>query len=149
MSTDLAVTGGIELVNVETGEFLPATVENAAVVLHAARTMKRRLDNVIAETTSFLLAESQVRGTKTLEAGREKITLTGGPTVDYDTTDLMDALREAGCPEERIAEAVIEEISYKPNRSVLRQLAAANPDYRAAVELAERTIEKPWRASVK
>jgi hypothetical protein len=35
------------------------------------------------------------------------------------------------------------------NRAVLRQLAAANPDYRAAIELAEHEIEKPYRATVK
>lgn len=147
--TDIAVIETAELVNVETGERVPATIENAAVVLHAARTMKRRLDDVIGATTSWLIHESMVRGTKTLEAGRDKITLTGGPSVDYDPTDLMDALRLAGCPEARISEAVVEEVSYKVNRSVLRQLVAANPDYAAAVELAERTIEKPYRASVR
>lgn len=147
--TDLAVIHDVELVNVQTGERLPATVANAAVVLHAARAMKRRLDDVIADTTAFLLRESQTRGTRTLEAGREKIVLTGGATVEYDPVDLMDALREAGCPEARIMEAVEETVSYKVNRSVLRQLVAANGDYRAAVELAERTVEKPVRAAVK
>lgn len=147
--TDIAVVETDTLLDVETGELLPATVDNAAVVLRAARTMKGRLNDVIAATTSFLLHESQVRGTKTLEAGREKIVLTGGPSVDYDPTDLMEALREAGCPEERIGEAVVEEITYKVNRSVLRQLAGANPDYKSAIEASELTVEKPWRAAVK
>jgi hypothetical protein len=147
--TELALNEETLLVNVETGEQMRATVDNAAEVLDAARRMKRRLDEVIGAATSYLLAESQTRGTKTLPFTHGKVELSGGLTVDYDPVDLVEALREAGCPEERIAEAVVEEISYRVNRSVLRQLAGANPDYRAAVELAERTVERPWRAAVK
>lgn len=134
-----------ELLNVETGEVLPATAENAAVVLLAARAMKQRLNDVVSETTGWLVEEARRRGTKTLAS----VTLSGGPTLEYDASDLMEALRIAGCPEDRIGEAVVAEITYKVNRSVLRQLAAANPDYRAAIELAERTVEKSYRASVK
>ncbi len=40
-------------------------------------------------------------------------------------------------------------ISYKVDRAVLRQLAAANPDYKAAIELAQVEVEESYRASVK
>lgn len=147
--TDIAVHVDLHLLDVESGELLPATLENAAAVLDAARRMKRRLDDVIRDATSFLLAESQTRGTKTFHIGNGRVELSGGPTVEYDPVDLMEALRAAGCPEDRIGEAVEETVSYKVNRAVLRQLVGANEDYRAAAELAERTLEKPWRAAVK
>jgi hypothetical protein len=136
-------------VNVETGEYLPATVANAATVLLAARSMKHRIDDVIAGVTTFLVGESAVRGTKTLNTGDRTVTLTGGEGISYDAVDLMEALRMAGCPEDRIEQAVTTTVSYKVNRSVLTQLRAANPDYKAAIELAERQVEMPWRASVK
>lgn len=147
--TEIATIQEQSLLNVETGEVLAASVSNAAVVLEAARSMKRRLQLVIDDATAFLLAESQTQGTKTFHTEHGKVELSGGPSVEYDPADLMEALREAGCPEDRVSAAVEETVSYKVNRSVLRQLAGANPDYKAAAELAERNVEKPWRAAVK
>lgn len=147
--TDVAIREEVALLNVETGEMLPATIDNAALVLVAAREMKQRLNRVIEDATRYLLHESQVQGTKTFHTGNGKVELSGGPMVDYDPLDLMEALREAGCPEDRISAAVEETVSYKVNRSVLRQLTGANEDYRIAAELAERVLEKPHRAAVK
>ena len=62
---------------------------------------------------------------------------------------LDELLREAGCPEERIRDAITPVLTYKVNQLVLKQLAGANPDYRAAIELAHRSVEVPWRVSVK
>lgn len=148
MSTDLARqhTG---LLNVETGEILPATVESAAAVLIAARNMKQRVNDVVAETTVYLADEAARRGTKTLNGGGEKIVLTGGLTEEYDVQDLIVFLRNAGCPEDRLDQAIVTEITYRVNKSVIRQLAAANPEYKAAIELAKRLVEKPVRANVK
>ncbi len=147
--SEVAVTQSQELVNVETGERLPATVANAAAVLQAARSMKERINDVVASATLYLVSESARRGTKTLNVGDVSVVLTGGASVSYDAEDLMEALRIAGCPEDRIEQAVVATVSYKVNRAVLRQLAAANPDYQAAIELAEVPVETPWRASVK
>lgn len=147
--TDIVDAKTHSLVDVLTGEFLPATVDNAARVLDAARRMKGRLNDVVADATGFLLAESQRIGTKTLETGHGKVVLTGGASTEYDCLDLMNGLRAAGCPEERISAAVQEEVSYKANRAVLRQLAAANPAYADVIRSAEHEIEKPYRASVR
>lgn len=150
MTTDLVELRDVsELVDVETGETLEVTAGNAARVIAAARRMKDRIQTVIDDATAVLRLQSALEGTKTLETEHGKVTLSGGEAVEYDAIDLMEALREAGCPEERIEKAVVAEITYKVNRSVLRQLAAANEDYRAAVELAERRVVKPYRASVK
>lgn len=147
MSTDLEQFTG--LLDVQTGELLPATVSNAARVINAARAMKSNVNQIVQEATAWLVRESEQRGTKTLHDDHETVTISGGLSVEYDPHDLVEALQLAGCPQDRIDQAVVTEISYKVDRSVLRQLAAANPDYRAAIELAEREIEKPYRATVK
>lgn len=138
-----------ELLDVSSGEVLPATVENAGRVITAARDMKSRIGEVIAQATAYLSDEAARQGTKTLHDGGATITLSGGLTDDYDPQDLMAGLREAGCPEERIDEAVVATVSYKVNKSVLRQLAGANLAYRAAIEEARFQYDKPMRASVK
>ncbi len=138
-----------DLLNVETGELLPATVDNAATVIQAARTMRSRLHDVVAQATAWLAEESARQGTKTLHAGTSSVVLSGGPTDEYDPLELMNYLRNAGLPEQRVDDAVTTIIDYKVNRSVLRQLAAANPEYADAIEQAKRTVEKPMRVTIK
>lgn len=135
------------LLNPATGELMPATVENAGAVLQAARGLEENLRDLKAEVTAFLVATAEERGTKTLHADDFTVKLTGGDTDEYDAQDLMEALRLADCPEDRIEAAVTPIITYKVNRSVLKQLAV-NPNYKAAIELARRTVFKPYRAAV-
>jgi hypothetical protein len=137
------------LIDVLTGEALEPTPENAARVLAAVAEMRDRLTTVSAEATFVLVEESRRLGTKTLHTSTGKVTISGGPGVEYDELALTAALREAGCPEERITEAVEEEISYKVRRNVLNQLAKANPAYAEAIRTAERETVKPLRASVR
>ena len=61
----------------------------------------------------------------------------------------MEGLREEGLPEERLAQAVEQIVSYKVKALVLRQLAAANLGYAAAIDAARMTTEKPWRVYIK
>lgn len=148
-STELVVAEPTGLVDVQTGEVLPATITNAAKVLESARDLKKRIDRIVAETTEYLVEETTRQGTKTLRAGDTTLVLSGGLTEDYDPQALVEALIAADCPAQRIEEAVVPTVTYKVNRSVLRQLAAANEDYKAAIELATFQIEKPYRAAVK
>lgn len=148
--TEIAVTDQhVGFLNIQTGELLPATPANAAQVLLACRAMKEHVNDLVNEATAFLVSEAERLGTKTIHAGDHVITLNGGTSEEYDPHDLSQLLRECDCPEDRIEQAVVAEVTYKVNRSVLRQLAAANPNYRAAVELARREVEKPYRATVK
>ena len=137
------------LLDVRTGELLPATVGNAARAIASARALKNQINAIVSEATAYLVEVSEHQGTKTLHEDGETITITGGTGTDYDASDLIDTLTEAGCPAERIEQAVIAQISYKIDRAVLRQLAAANEDYKAAIQLAERETEKPYRVSLK
>ncbi len=137
------------LPDVETGELLEPSVPNAVQVIEAARTMRGRINEIVAAATAWLAEESARQGTKTLHAGASSVVLSGGPTDEYDPLELMNYLRNAGCPEQRVDDAVTTIIDYKVNRSVLRQLAAANPEYADAIEQAKRTVEKPMRATIK
>lgn len=137
------------LLDVRTGELLEPTVDNAARVIHSARALKNQATEIVNEATAYLVEESTRQGTKTLHGEDETVTLTGGLSVDYDAVELIEGLTEVGCPSNRIDQAVVQVVTYKVDRSVLRQLSAANPDYRTAIELAEVQVEKPHRASVK
>lgn len=151
-TTELVVVEEVELLDVRSGEVLPATVENAHHVLEAARDMKDTCQRVIRATTDWLVEESGRLGTKTFATpGGGKVALSGGPTTKIDGQLLEQLLGEAGCPEERIRDCVtrVETIDYKVNGSVVRQLAASNPDYKAAIDLASHTEEKSWSASLK
>jgi hypothetical protein len=146
-STEIAAPR--QLLDVGSGELLPATTTNAAAVLVAAREMKDKIQDVIRDAEAFLAEESRIQGTKTLRAGAYTLSLTGGSTTRYDPVTLREALQMAGCPEERIDACIVAKIEYTVNRSVLRQLVGANPDYAAAADLAKESIETPMRASVK
>ncbi len=137
------------LPDVTTGEMLPATVGNAIHVIQVARDMRTKVSAVVAEATEWLVRESTRQGTKTLHSDGSTVTLSGGVSEEYDAHDLRVELEHAGCPENRIEEAIVAEVTYKVNRSVLRQLAGANPDYKAAIERARREVDRPYRASVK
>lgn len=137
------------LLDVQSGELLVPSVDNAARVLNSGRAMKNHIGEVIKEAIEYLVRESEHQGTKTLHGQEETITLTGGPSVDYDGNELISNLTEVGCPNDRIAAAVETVVTYKVNRRVLNQLAAANADYKTAIELAQIEVEKPYRASVK
>ena len=150
MSTDLErVEQAPALLNPETGELLEATVDNAAAVILACRNVKQQANELIDEATAFALYEAERLGKKTLHGENETLVVNGGASTEFDEQTLMGLLREVGCPEGRIAEAVVETISYKVNRAVLNQLAGANPQYKAAIELAKREVEKPYRVTVK
>lgn len=146
VSEDLAVPE--TFLDVSTGEVLPATPENAAAVIEAARNLKARCDQAIRDATSILVEESRRQGRKTFDAGR-RVEVSGGSKTVYDPLELAEALREAGVPEGRIDEAVSQEFTYKIDRSVLKQLAAANPDYAAAIESASRVEEESFKVALK
>jgi hypothetical protein len=137
------------LLNVETGELLEPTIDNAAAALIACRNMRERIHGITNEITAYAVSLAEERGTKTLHGERETLSVSGGLTEEYDAVILEDLLRTAGCPEDRIRAAITEEISYKVNKSVLKQLAGANPNYKTAIELARSEVEKPYRAAVK
>ena len=64
--------------------------------------------------------------------------MSGGTRREYDAELLVELLRDAGLPEERIADAVVETVSYRVNpafvleaaRSSERELRRGDPEAR-------------------
>jgi hypothetical protein len=120
-----------------------------ARALQSVRDFKRRLDELRELLTGVLRLESQRQGTKTLHLDGMDAIVGGGPRAEYDAELLMSRLRGCGLPEERIAQAVVATVTYKPNAAVLKQLAAANDDYRRAIDASRAVIDAPYYVSVK
>jgi hypothetical protein len=123
-------------------------VEVAEALTHV-REVKRQLDELRALLEGVLRLESQRQGTKTLHLGALDAEVSGGVKPEYDLELLTEGLRAAGLPEERLAEAVVETVSYRANWKVLRQLEGANPAYASAIGAARTYVPTPWRVDVK
>lgn len=127
-----------QLVNYATGEVLPATPANAAAVLAALRAYRDRILDAVKDCEAIIRDESRRVGAKTLHFGA--LTASVGPDTDvtWDVQALRDGLHAVGCPQERLDDLIRVTVEEKVNQTVARQLAAANDDYRAAVEAAKQ-----------
>lgn len=149
MSTDLAVVSVPgELLDVRTGELLPATPENAVNLLTAARDMRGRLMDLVKDCEAVLLDESRKQGTKTLHYGSETATITGGQDLAWNL-DILLELRNRGLPEARYNELVVATVTYRVNAAVAKQLEASNPAYAEVIAMARSYEPKPWRVSIR
>ena len=146
MATDLAVPQ--QLVDVRTGEMLPATPENAITLLLAAREMRSRILDLVKDCEFVLREESQRQGSKTLHLPHGTAVISGGTEIAWDLEELAKLLA-VGLPDERYSELVITTVTYKVDARVAKQLEAANPAYAEIIANARTTVEKPWRVSVK
>ena len=72
----------------------------------------------------------------------------GGETTEYDTPLLMEELEAAGLPRERLGDAFQATVTWKTNAAVMKQLAGANPEYRAIIARHTHIVDKPWNARV-
>lgn len=118
-------------------------------VLDQVRAMKRRLDEVRAVLEDALRLESERQGTKTLHLGDLTATVSGGQKYEYDHQALADELRELGLPEQRIGELIVQTVTYRVDQRVAKSVAAANPQYAAAIWRNRRAVPDSWRVSVK
>ncbi len=146
--SSLELTAPTELLDVQTGEVLPATPDNAIQVLAAAREMRARMVGLIKDCEAVLLDESRRQGTKTLHFEGATATVTGGSDLEWALGTLLELL-EIGLPEDRYADLVVETITYKVDARVANQLEKANPEYAAVIERARTRVERPFRVSVK
>jgi hypothetical protein len=144
MTETLAIPA--QLVDVRTGELLPATPENAAELLVAAREMRQRILDLQKDCEAVLLDASRRLGTKTLHLGDVTATVTGGSELAWDL-EVLNELRAAGLPEQRYDELVVATVTYKVNAAVSKQLSAANPAYAEIIDRARGIVERPWRVS--
>jgi hypothetical protein len=145
-STDLILPDN--LLDVRTGELVPATAENAAHLLYAAREMRAKMLSLVKDCEAVLIAQSRVEGSKTLHINDVTAEITGGTALEWDLGVLTDLL-EAGLPQDRYDQLVVASVTYKVDARVAKQLESANPAYAEIIARARNTVEKPWRVSIK
>jgi hypothetical protein len=126
--------------------YKPAEV---AAALEAVREAKRQLDEARAVLEDALRVASEKAGTRTMRFGELEATVSGGEKVVYDELELAERLRAVGLPEARLAELIIETVTYKVDARVAKSVAAANLRYAEAIEASRRTVPAPVRVSVK
>jgi hypothetical protein len=137
-----------EIVDVRTGELLPATPENASRALQAIREMEGLLRDAKALATAVLVDEARRQGTKTLRVGGRTVTVKESREIVWDMEQL-EKLRDLGLPESRWAELVTEVLSYKVSAQVAKELSGANPEYAEIIERARTDYVRTSYASVK
>lgn len=145
-TTDLALPE--QLVDVRTGELLPATPDNAVSLLAAAREMRGRILSLVKDCEAVLLEEAKRQGTKTLHLDGGTATVSGGPKPEYDITILRELL-DLGLPGERWDDLHVATISYKVDGRVVKQLEGANAEYAAVIARSRSYVDEPLRVSVK
>ena len=149
-SVELAIQEQPQLPIPLTGELVdltnPSSVANA---LENVRDLKRILDNARAFLEDVLRLEARKQGTKTLHLDGLTATISGGEKISWDALELREQLRQAGMPDETIAEIVVEEVSYKVDGYRAKRAAGANLDYRDAIEACQTIEPAPWRVTVK
>ena len=145
--SDLATTD--QILDIRTGELVPATDTTRIVdILRHLRTYRNELMQAVKACEAALIEEAQRQGTKTLHVDGGEATISGGSRLDWDV-EILEELPAAGLPDERYAELITIEQVYKVNATVARQIAAANPAYRAIVDRARSYVEAPVRVTVK
>lgn len=139
-----------ELVIPLTGELVPLDDPGrTAHALEHVRQLKRRLDEARVVLEEALRYESERQGTRTLHLGDVDAVVSGGEKVEYDELELARELRAAGLPESRLAELIVETVSYRVDARVARSVAASNPHYAAALSRCRRVVPAPWRVAIK
>lgn len=136
------------LVDIRTGELVPATPGNAAELLMAAREYRHRILDLVKDCEAVLLEESRRQGTKTLHLAAGTATVSGGSEIQYDP-EILAQLLAVGLPDERWNELYVATVTYRVDARVAKQLEAANPTYARIIERARSVVEKAWRVSVK
>jgi hypothetical protein len=109
---------------------------------------KRQIENLRRLLVGLLRAESLKQAKKTMRLGEFEVVLTGGEQVEYDTPLLMEDLEAAGLSRDRLHDAFQVTMTWKTNANVIKQIARANPEYRAIIERHTHIVEKPWNARV-
>lgn len=131
-----------------TGELLDLSDAPAAAQFIAnVKTLEERLRELRRFAERTIVEESRRLGKKTFTIGTAKIVIGGGPATEYDV-EILTELVAAGLPEERFLEVVPLVCEYKPKAADLKQLASANETYKAIIDRARKTVEKPHNVRI-
>lgn len=131
-----------------TGELVPrGDAEALAGALDQLKAHQTEVKFAISAFTEAIVAEARRRGTKTLNLGAVKVTLSADTEVVWDVEELGKLL-DAGLPVERFGELVSETVTYKVNAAVANQISGANDEYKEIVERARQRVPKTQYATV-
>lgn len=147
--TTLAIPESREIVVPGTGELV--NLDDAPAVaraLAAVREFKGVVESARSTLEQALVDESVRAGSKTLRYGGLVASIGADSELEWDVTELVK-LRDLGLPEKRYGQLVTEEITYKVNAAVAKQIAAANPEYAKVIEQARGRRPKRPYVSVK
>lgn len=141
MSEEIIVVPEAGLVVIPTtGEAINLSDAHAcACALQEVREVEAQLRDIKRVLTEGILEESRRQGSKTLHFSTFDARINNPPTTAWDYEVLCE-LQDAGLPEERFADLVTTEISYKVNGNVAKSVASSNPAYREIIERAKTTI---------
>lgn len=127
-----------------TGEIVdlsdPSSCARALTAVREIEMQVRGVKDAIIETLSD---EAKRRGENTIELeDGTRIEVKRNYEIAWDHQQLEDELREAGMPEERIREIIVEEVSYSVKAVEANRASKANPTYAEAIEKARTRTEK-------
>jgi len=118
-----------------------ADVDQVARAYDDVQRYKAMLREAETQLKDALIQHATDRGEKTFTLHEAKVEIKGGEERRYDAQGLKRALKEAGMPEERIKEIVVETIEYKVSAVEAKRAARANEKYAEIVE-ANTTVAK-------
>ncbi len=125
------------LLDVRTGEQLPATPSSAAALLAGLREMQDRARLWIRACEDVLVEESRRQGSKTLRIDGSTFEVYEQKEVQWDTAKLRELL-PAGLPEGRFQELVTVTVEEKVSANEAKKIAAVNPEYARIIGQARR-----------
>ena len=133
---DLVVPGSGEIVDLNDEIACCRALQDLAELERLIEYAKRELVNAVAE-------RSRVLGTKTITLpSGVKAQIGSEVSVVYDAEAIEEGLREAGMPEDRIREIVLEDISHKVKAVEAKRAASANPAYAAVIDANRQEVSK-------
>jgi hypothetical protein len=127
-----------------TGEIVDlADPASCAVALSRVNELLSFLQEVKGSITESFVEQTRMLGKNDIPLGDGTcVKVTHNYDLAWDHHALEDALRAAGMPEERIAEIVVEEVSYKVKALEANKAAKTNPEYAAAIEASRTKVER-------
>ena len=142
-----AIVESTELVDPRTGE-LVSDPPRVAELVRYFRDQRRAYMDQIKAGEWLLVQEAERQGTRTFPLGDLTVEVKEDREIVWDL-EILERLREMGLPEERWSKLVTEEISYKVNANVAKQIAGANPQYAEVIGRARTDHSKGQRVYVR
>lgn len=133
-----------ELALPHSGELIDLTSPaQCADAYQAIQAMEARLAEAKRMLARAAAHHAGIEGTRTIRlTGGRVARVKGGPETVYDAEAIERGLRRAGMPEDRIAEIVTTEVTYKVKAMEAKRAAGANPKYARVIKRASTTIDR-------